>query len=149
MLDRRHLSRIDLTIMNSKKTILIVVALILLAIILWPRGRYRIIGVENGNTVVLDNGSMVELIGVYDTPESKEFLEDNCLNVKVVLLSDSSSPFNPNSLGGNETVHAYVIQKSDNQCINSTILRLGLSSLNESYLTDSLKPFRKIIELAK
>ena len=138
-----------MSIMNSRKTILIIVALILLAILLWPRGRYRIVGVENGNTVLLDNGSMVQLIGVYDTPEAKEFLDDNFLNVKVALLSDSSAPFNPNSLSGNETIHAYVIQRGDNQCINSTIIKSGLSALNEAYLTDSLKSFRKYYEIVK
>ena len=135
--------------MNSRKVILIIVALVLLAILLWPRGQFKISRVEDGNTVILDNGTTVELIGVYDTEESKEYLDDNFLNVKVELLNDSSAPFNPNHLSGNETVHAYVIQKSDNQCINSTIIRAGLSALNEDYLTDSLKSFRKLYELVK
>lgn len=145
------LSRIDSwIIMNSKKVIIIVVILVLLAILCWPRGQYRIASVENGNTVVLDNGTTVRLIGVYNTAESKEFLDDNFIGVKVALLSDSSAPFNPNHLDGTETVYAYVIQKNDVQCINSSIIRSGLSALNEeSYLTDSLKSYRKYYERVK
>ena len=136
--------------MNSKKVILIIVALVLLAIICWPRGKYRIASVENGNTVVLDNGTTVKLIGVYDTAESKEYLENNCVGVKVALLSDTSAPFNPNHLNGTETVYAYVVQNNDVQCINSSIIRSGLSALNEgSYLTDSLKSYRKYYERVK
>ena len=135
--------------MKRSTVFLAILALILFALLIWPRGQFRIHSVENGNTILLDNGTMVQLIGVNDTPASKEFLNDNYLGAEVALLSDSSSPFNPNSLSGNETIHAYVIQKSDNQCINSTLLRSGLSTLNEAYLSDSLKSFRKIYELAK
>lgn len=136
--------------MDSKKVIIAILALVLLAILIWPRGQYKISRVENGNTVILNNGTTVQLIGIYDTPEAREFLDDNFVNVKVALLSDSSAPFNPNHLDGSETIHAYVVQESDAQCINTTIIRAGLSALNEeSYLTDSLKSYRKYYEIVK
>ena len=135
--------------MSSKKIILFILAVVLLAILLWPRGKFKISYIENGNTVILDNGTTVKLIGVYDTPEAKEYLYENYEKVDVALISDSSEPFNPNHLVGTETVWAYVLQRSDNQCLNSTLIRLGLTDLNEnSYLSDSLKPYRRYHEVA-
>ena len=135
--------------MSSKKIILFILAVVLLAILLWPRGKFKISYIENGNTVVLDNGATVKLIGVYDTPEAKEYLYENYEGIDVALISDSSEPFNPNHLRGTETVWAYVLQRSDNQCLNSTLIRLGLTDLNEnSYLSDSLKPYRRYHEVA-
>ena len=124
-------------------------AIVLLAILLWPRGNYKIAEVESGNTIVLDNGTRVVLIGVSDTDKAKDFLEDNYLMVKVKLQSDSCNPFDPNHLSGKETVYAYVLQKVDGQCVNATIISLGISPLNERYLTDRLKEFRKLAELAR
>lgn len=136
--------------MSKKSIIVFVLAVVLLAILVWPRGRYRIASIENGNTVVLDNGTVVKLIGVYNTDDAKEFLEDNYLKTKVVLFSDASNAFNPNHLKGNEVVYAYVVQRTDAQCINSTLIRCGKTALNEnSYLTDSLKSYRKLYEYAK
>lgn len=135
--------------MNTKKVILFVVAIILLAIILWPRGTYKIARVEDGDTIVLDNGTTVHLIGVTDTKESKEFIEDNYVKVKVVLIPDSSSPFDPKGLKGTETVYAYVVQKVDAQCINSTLLRSGKTLLDPSYLSDSLKAYTRYAEMAR
>lgn len=130
--------------MSSKKIILFLLAVVLLAILLWPRGKFKISYIENGNTVVLDNGTIVKLIGVCDTPEAKEYLYENYEGIDVALICDLSEPFNPNHLGGNETVWAYVLQRSDNQCLNSTLIRLGLTDLNENpYLSDSLKPYRR------
>ena len=121
----------------------------ILSRILWPRGEFKISYIENGNTVVLDNGTKVKLIGVYDTPEAKEYLYENYEKVDVALISDSSEPFNPNHLDGSETVWAYVLQRNDNQCLNSTLIRLGLTDLNErSYLSDSLRPYRRYHEVA-
>jgi len=136
--------------MNKKKVILFVIGIVLLAILLWPRGDYRISSIENGNTIFLDNGTTVKLIGVYDTEESREYLENNYINVKVALISDASAPFNPNRLGSNETVYAYVAQKNDGQCINSVLISTGASALNETdYLTDSLKSYKKLYEIAR
>ena len=135
--------------MNAKKIILFVVGIVLLAILLWPRGNYKISKIESGNTVILDNGTTVKLIGVTNTEDAKTFLEDNYVGVKVVLIPDSSRPFNPNSLSSTETVYAYVVQKVDAQCINSTLLRSGKTILDPSYLTDSLKPYTKYAELAR
>lgn len=135
--------------MTNKKIIIIVVAILLIALLLWPRGQFKIHSVESGNSVVLDNGTTVMLIGVYDTEDAREFLDNNYTGVEVALLSDSSAPFNPNHLDGGETIYAYVIQKSDVQCINSTIIRHGLSDLNETNLTDSLKVYRKYYEMSK
>lgn len=133
--------------MNKKYVILFVLAIVLIAILVWPRGTFKIASVENGNTVVLDNGTTVHLIGVYDTDQAKEYLYDNFLKTSVVLFSDASAPFDPNHLSSTDVVYAYVVQKSDSQCINGTLIRIGLTGLNENnYLTDSLKSFRKYYE---
>lgn len=139
---------ISFIIMNSKKIVLFLVGIVLLAILVWPRGQYKIHEIESGNVVILDNGTYVHLIGIDDTAESFEYLQDHCEGVSITLLPDSSSPFNPNHLTGTETVYAYVIQNDDVQCINSTIIRLKLSPLVESsYLKDSLRDYRKYIAL--
>lgn len=139
-------------LMDTKKIVLFVVVLVLLAVFLWPRGDYKIVDVESGNVVVLDNGTTVRLIGITDTNEAKEYLIDHYKyeSVEVVLIPDNSNAYNPNDLNGDETIYAYVVQKNDAQCINSTLLRTGLAGIDEhTYLNDSLKAYRKYAEMAK
>lgn len=135
--------------MKSRKIIFIVIAIILLAIIIWPRGNYKIARVVNGNTIVLDNGTKVVLIGVSDTERAKDFIEDNYKGVKVNLRCDSSRPFDPKHLGEKETVYAYVWQNVDGQCINSSLIRSGIAPLDEAYLNDSLKAYREYARRAQ
>ena len=135
----------------NNKAIIFIVAVVIIAIWIWPRGDYKINDVETGNIVVLNNGSRVRLIGVSDTPEGKAYLDDHYKyqSIEVTLISDSQQAFNPNDLQGNETVYAYVVQNSDAQCINSTMLRLGIVDLEESvYLNDSLQSYRNYQSLA-
>lgn len=138
--------------MDTQKTILFLIALALIAWGVWPKADYKIVDVEAGNVVVLNNGTNVRLIGVTDTDQSKEYLIDHYKNegVEVVLIPDQSNAYDPADLKSNETVYAYVVQKNDAQCINSTLLRTGLAELDEhTYLNDSLKFYKKYAEEAK
>lgn len=113
---------------------------------------YKIVDVETGNVLVLNNGSKVRLIGVSDTQEGKAYLEDHYkyAGVEVTLISDSQHAFDPNDLTGSETVFAYVVQNSDAQCINSTMIRLGIVELEiNAYLNDSLKSYYHYAATAK
>ena len=54
------------------KTILIFAAIIIVvAIIIWPSG-HTITNVKDGNTIILDNGVEVHLIGITSTEEGKK-----------------------------------------------------------------------------
>lgn len=132
--------------MKKQHVILAILALVILGIIFWPTDDYKIVAIEDGNMVTLNNGTRVKLIGVSATQEGKEYLQDNYFKVPVALISDLSAPFNPNYLDGKETIYAYVLNKHGH-CINSELLRLGLADLQEgTYLTDSLKRFRRYVQ---
>lgn len=104
--------------MKKQHVILAILALVILGILFWPTDDYKIVAIDDGNMVTLNNGTRVKLIGVSATQEGKEYLEDNYFKVPVALISDLSAPFNPNYLDGKETIYAYVLTKHGH-CINS------------------------------
>lgn len=132
--------------MKKKHIIVTILVLVLVAILVWPTSDYKIATIEDGNMVILNNGSRVKLIGISATQEGKDYLGDNYVGQPIVLLSDASAPFNPANLDGDETVYAYVLNKHGH-CINSELLRLGLVDIQEgAYLNDSLKNFRRYVQ---
>lgn len=129
--------------MKKQYVILFVLALVLIAILVWPRFDYKISTIEDGNILALNNGTRVRLIGITATKEGMEYLDENYKGKPVVLFSDHSAPFNPGNLDGKETVYAYVTDKHG-KCLNSEMLRLGIVEIQEgAYLSDSLKKFRR------
>jgi len=128
--------------MKKQYIIIFVLALVFVAILLWPSGDFIIRSVEDGNIVLLNNGTRVRLIGVSATEEGKQYLVDNYQSKSVILIPDHSVPFNPANLDGNEMVYAYVTDKHG-KCINSELLCLGISEIQEgAFLSDSLKKYR-------
>lgn len=118
---------------------------VLIAIIIWPSG-HLISSVKDGNTIILDNGVEVRLIGITSTEEGKEqlkrFMADG---IKVDIIPDSKSPFEPNKLSEGDVIYAYLDNNDNGLCINENILSSGLANLQEdSYLFDRRKKFKKI-----
>ncbi|MBK7572687.1 MAG: hypothetical protein IPI10_14075 [Bacteroidetes bacterium] len=77
--------------------------------------------VLNGSQVKLRNGYIVNLLGVSDGPEAKDYLDKNVLNKKIRFAFDSHSPFyklfkNAKS----KSIYAYAIME-DGVCINSVL----------------------------
>ncbi len=98
---------------------------------------HYVVKVEDGNTIVLKNGMQVNLIGVEPTEASQEFLEDKALHRKVRVVFDRSNY--PDTEEVNE-VWGYAMVEGG-QHLNAQILQEGLSALNDTWLTDSLKSF--------
>ena len=94
--------------------------------------------IEDGNTLVLKDGLRVHLIGVNESRESQEYLEHKVLHKKVRLVFDRSNY--PEVTKNTEEVWAYVITEEEKH-LNASMLREGLTSINNEYLTDSLVAF--------
>lgn len=98
---------------------------------------HYVVKVEDGNTVVLKNGSKLHLIGVEPTKASQEFLEDKALHRKVNIVFDRSNYPNTEQV---DEVWGYAVTDGG-QHLNAQILQQGLAALNDTWLTDSLKSF--------
>lgn len=141
-----------------KRFILCLSILALLLIALWPEETYdnkkphkalAIKKVVDGNTVELDNGTTIHLIGVTSTNEGMQKLSK--LNgTPVRIIPDSESPYNPNKLNKRSAVYAYLIDENSKECINSMLLKNRLADINETrFLKDSLHKFKEYAHKAK
>lgn len=131
--------------LNIKAIGIFVVIILIIAILVWPDGRL-ISNVKDGNIVVLDNGAEIHLIGISSTEEGKEKLKQLMADgIKIKVVPDSKSPFEPDRLSEGDVVYAYLDDAEDESCINELILGLGLASLQEdSYLFDRREKFREL-----
>lgn len=137
----------------SKRTVIIVLfilGLIFFLILIQKDSDYVVTKVTDGNTLVLESGTIVRLIGVSSTNESKEYL-DNFIGKPVNLRSDRSAHFDPRSISSGDLVYAYVFGGENSSVhLNAQLLRDGKSELmEETYLNDSLEAFRKYAELGR
>ena len=132
--------------MNTKikYVALFIVGLIFLLILIQQDSDYRIVAIPDGNTLVLESGTTVKLIGVSSTTEGKSYLEQHFLNTPVNLLNDQTAPFDASMIGPDDVVYAYVIGgENANIHINAELLREGKASLlTGTFLHDSLSAFR-------
>jgi hypothetical protein len=136
--------------MKKKSNLIILVCALVLIVVLFkgcPKSLdedpFTVAKVINGNTLQLENGYEVVLLGVYPTKNTADFL-NKYVNTDVYFIFDSSSPV-PLTDDSNQKFYAYVaLSKYDGPCINSLILKNGLAPLNESpNLTDSLDVYRE------
>jgi serine protease Do len=97
---------------------------------------HYVVQVEDGNTLVLKSGIKVHLIGVEPTSASQEFLEDKALHNKIRVVFDRSNY--PNT---SEAEEVWGYATVDGVHLNAQILQHGLASLNDTWLTDSLRAF--------
>lgn len=139
---------------NSKMLIGIgVVALLAVIIFLcWPNPvKHNIDDVEEtvtavtrGNQIKLASGLTVDLLGVSDTQQAREFLESEVKGKTVTLTADSKDATPYYYKAEEETVRAYVRVKADctYRCLNGYLLRQHLAKVNMDYCTDSLEAYR-------
>lgn len=99
--------------------------------------------VVRGNTIVLTNGTQVELLGIApDYRETHDFLT-MYEGTTVVVTPDSSSPFDIQELSNNK-VYAYVSLSDGSRCLNSYLLKNGEARLVITpNLKDSLQVYKE------
>ena len=136
---------------RTKIIVLFFVGLILFLLLIQPDSDYRITAISDGNTIVLESGTTVKLIGVSSTTEGKSYLEQHFLNTPVNLLYDQTAPFDATSIGPDDVVYAYVIGgENANIHLNAMLLREGKAELmTGTFLHDSLTAFSKYALLGK
>lgn len=143
---------------NSKNVIFIAIGVIAVAVVavflLMPGKKHRIddeIGVVqevvNGNTIRLQNGLTVEMLGIKNDNNAKGFLNGNLVGKRVHLKADShnSRPYYENA--ARETVQAYVNIEdlATFKNVNGYMLKNNQADLNSSYCNDSLDTFQKYV----
>jgi serine protease Do len=103
---------------------------------------HTVVSIINGNTIQLKNGLKVQLIGIEDTPEAREYLTSTLLNKKIRFATDRSNRYKIKSAV--QDVYAY-IKTIKGVSVNGELLKQRLSSLNKEYLTDSLAAFQSYV----
>jgi len=103
---------------------------------------FKVAEIVSGNQFKLVNDYTVNLIGVSDTKESYNFLQEKLKDSNVRFVFDSFTPDYKNSKNAKtKEFYSYVVLK-DGTCLNSLILSKGYSSVNfQPYLNDSLKRY--------
>lgn len=131
--------------MKKRTIILFLLALVVLAIGVWPSKTkgFVVKEVMDGNSLIMKNGVEVRMIGVTSTVEGKEFLS-KVKGRKVHLKADRSARFDPELLEKGDVVYAYVLVESTHLHLNASLLKEGYANILEgAYLLDSLDVFRK------
>jgi serine protease Do len=103
---------------------------------------HTVVSIINGNTIQLKNGLKVQLIGIENTPEAREYLSGTLLNKKIRFTTDRSNSYAIKSAV--QDVYAY-IKTVKGVSVNGELLKQRLSSLNKEYLTDSLAAFQSYV----
>lgn len=131
--------------LGVKQIILFLLIGIIILVVLWPKSKYVITEIIDGNTVRLNNGTIVKLIGVSSTEDGEKTLEELAYSQEVDLIPDRSNYFDPSGIEGDMTVYAYLcLPTRDYLCVNAFLLKNGKALLEEgTYLTDSLNAFRR------
>lgn len=102
----------------------------------------KIATVVDGNSIRLENGSLVHLIGLEDSKESEKHLK-SLVGTEVLLTQDSKSY--ENITNDTKEIYVYLRYLKDSKCINAEVLKKGFSNLNKTNLNDSLKLFSSYI----
>lgn len=134
--------------MTKKNIFLIVVAIILTSIWIVSIRGLKIKRVIDGQTVELNNGAMVTLLGVDPTVEAQNYLE-SLKGEKIVIVADNSQFFNVKRMSKGQRYPAYMLLKKGGS-INRQILLSGFSHLNDAKpLNDSLNAFQLYASIAR
>lgn len=106
----------------------------------------KVIQVINGNTVKLNNGLTVHLLGIPANTQTENYLKSTALNKTVSLTSDKSSSKPKIYKRSSDEVWAYMKVKEDNKVIplNGTMIRNKICEVNTDFLGDSIQKFKEI-----
>ena len=135
--------------MKKRTVVLFLLALVVLAIALWPSKTkgFVVKEVVDGNTLIMKNGVEVRMIGITSTVEGKEFLS-KAKGRKVHLKADRTARFDPELVEKGDVVYAYVVVENTHMHLNASLLKEGYANLLEgAYLSDSLEAFRKYAKM--
>jgi serine protease Do len=107
---------------------------------------YRVQRVYDNASVQLDNGTVVNLIGIKGSAQSREYLEKHVVGSEIKLIFDNSN--REKQKDQTKKIAAYILVGDLEQdllpCANSEILMLKLSELYQgTYLRDSLEIYKK------
>lgn len=134
--------------MTKKNIFLFVAGALLVSIWLISLRGLKIRKVIDGQTVELNNGALVTLLGVDPTVESQNYLE-SLKGEKVKIIADNSQYFNVKHMSKGQRYPIYMLLKKGG-CVNRQILINGLSRLNDANpLRDSLEAFKAYADEAK
>ncbi len=134
--------------MTKKNVFLIIVAIIIVAAMVVTIRGLKIKNVIDGQTIELNNGAVVTLLGVDPTVESQSYLE-SLKGEKVEIIPDQSQFFNIKRMSKGQRYPVYMRLKKGGS-VNSQILIKGLSRLNDAPpLKDSLEAFKLAVSLAQ
>ena len=99
----------------------------------------KIVKVVDGNTIELQNGLKVRLLGIKATEDTKIYLEREYKGATVKIIQDSKQPAFIKTY--KTTIKAYVKVVNEGTSIAGKLLRNRIAVLNTTQLVDSLKPF--------
>lgn len=96
--------------------------------------------VLSGNTVELQNGLKVEILGIKPSVLTKEYLEREVLGKMVIVVSDSKQPQYISTYM--TKVRAYLKVKGESLCISGKMLSFRTAELNQTFVHDSINSFK-------
>lgn len=104
--------------------------------------------VKSGNTVVLNNGLTVHLIGLNESSAfNEQYLKGNMLNKKIELKTDSRRKKDHKIKSYKSEVWAYAKMKSNKEPVNRKLLAMGgEASFSKKFLKDSLDSYMNILK---
>jgi DNA modification methylase len=103
---------------------------------------YKVIGITDEKTILLDNGTMVNFLGVHinKRDETRDYLQDYLLGKAVILK-------HPQEIGKNGIVSGYVYLKN-RIFINAYLIKSGLASPDDQVEHRYAEKFRRLAEKA-
>lgn len=101
---------------------------------------HTVFKVEDGNTLVLNNGIRVKLIGIAGSEQSQQYLEEHLLGQQIKVQFDRSNYVEVDE--NTQKIYAYVLTRNK-QSVNASLLKQKLTVLDKNFLTDSLLAFQQ------
>lgn len=107
----------------------------------------KAINIVDGNTVELQNGTKVVLLGIKPSSNSQKYLENHVKGRNVRVIADSRQPqYIKSNL---TTVYAYLRVEGERGCVNNKLLLTRQAEINPNQQCDSLRSFSELIKLKR
>jgi serine protease Do len=108
----------------------------------FDRTYHKVTGIINGNTIQVDNGVNIILLGINSTIGSENYLKKNIVNKQIRFIYDSNKRDPVTNRLSN--VYGYVVTV-EKLSVNGELLKKKCSGLNKDFIKDSLKVFLKYV----